>query len=234
MNILPRHLLILTLFFVCWAAPSLAAFRVAVGEESAQLMQVEENRLVGRIGGLYQCVFDRTGLAFDFISMPIKRAVFQLENHQVDVVIPLAELAGRDEFADFGGALVYAEYVYVSLKALPEIRATPGVRFVLLRGFAGNRFVHEQVQAPSDPPPLEVSSWQQVSGVLEMGRADVTVMPRQDVSAIQADPVYTQPAGRIPASLYVSRVPENQSLLTALQAGVHTCHGEFAEQLRDL
>lgn len=226
--------LLTSLCLLCWGGDSLAITRVAVGVESANLLQIEDNRLVGRIGALYQCVFDRVDRDFEFVGMPIKRADYLLRNREIDVVIPLAKLSARDEHADFAGALAYAEYVFVSLREIPDISTGADLRYVLLRGFAGNRFVYELLGASLDDRPLEVSSWQQVSGLLERGRADVTVMPRQDVGAITAGDIHTQPAGRIPASLYVSRKPENRQLLTLLRVAVGECHEKYAEHLDNL
>lgn len=52
------------------ARTSPQSFPVAVSENASDVLRVEDGQLAGIAAPLYQCVFERTELAFSFTSMP--------------------------------------------------------------------------------------------------------------------------------------------------------------------
>lgn len=211
--------------------PVLAAeFRVAVSENASDIVRVENGELAGIAAPIYRCVFAGTGLDFSYVELPLARSLFHLENGEVAVAMPLASSPDRDRYGAFPGNLVDVRYLFLSFRELPPMKEAGDLLYVLPRGHLGARFV-ESVRTRG----IEVSSWQQVFTMLKLGRADFTIVPQVILPDILQDldePMYTQPAGSVPASLYVSRAFLDTGLEQRLAERIDICRVRFEDEIR--
>ena len=203
---------------------------VAVSQNASNVLRVEDGRLVGVAAPLYRCVFERTGLEFSFIEMPLARALFSYEHGEVAAVVPLAQSEERDRYGTFAGPLIDVQYVLLSLQELPSFKAIEGMVYVVPRAHLGRQFVSDFVLGG-----FEVNSWDQVFSMLRLGRADFTVVPRVILNELLEDPgasFYTLPAGVVPSSLYISDAYVDGDLDQRLIRSVATCRAVFEEDIR--
>lgn len=222
-------LLILSVASVSAQASS-QAYTVAVSKNASDVLWVEDGELAGIAAPLYQCVFDRTGLEFTFVNMPLSRALFNFEHGEVAVALPLAKTIERDRHGVFAGSLIDVQYLLLSLEALPSMEAIEGMLYVLPRGHLGKQFIEDFV-----PGGFEVNSWEQVFSMLRLGRADLTVVPQlilEDILEGAELPFHTLPAGSVPSSLYISDAYVDTRLDEELMASVAFCREAFAEDIQ--
>ncbi|MFL1404158.1 hypothetical protein ACJO2E_02280 [Marinobacter sp. M1N3S26] len=213
------------------STPVLAAeFRVAVSENASDIIRVENGELAGIAAPIYQCVFGGTGFDFSFVQLPLVRSLFHLENGEIAVAMPLASSPDRDRYGVFPGNLIDIRYLLLSFRELPPMEEAGDLLYVLPRGHLGARFV-ESVRTRR----IEVSSWQQVFTMLKLGRADFTIVPQvilPDILREVDEPLYTQPAGSVPSSLYVSRAFLDTGLEQRLAESIDTCRVRFEDEIR--
>jgi len=179
-----------------------ASLRVVVSSDMLDLVDIEGGKLVGAVGGLYQCVFDRMGEEVRFVKAPLKRGLLEIRNHDADVLIPLAQGASRDRFAEFGGALLEADYAFISKAKLPENFERLGLTYGIPRSFVGKDLITDTGAVIE-----EVSEWSQLPQLLERDRIDVIVLPSlitAEVLGKDEEKLVKRYAGTIPASLYMS------------------------------
>ncbi|MFY3775745.1 hypothetical protein ACOSZC_16480 [Marinobacter salsuginis] len=202
------------------ASGSSAALRVIVSSDMAHLVDVEDSKLVGTIGSLYQCVFDHAEEEVVFTRAPLKRGLLEIRKHRADILIPLARSASRDEFAEFGGALLGADYVFVSKNRLPDNYEKLGLTYGIPREFVGKDLI-----ADPDAVIEEVSDWSQLPPLLQKSRIDVIVVPTLIAPKVLAGlekNLFMKYAGTIPASLYMSSTLE-QELQARIRESVQSC-----------
>lgn len=207
-----------------------SAFPVAVSENASDVLKVRDGKLEGLAAPLYRCVFDRTGLDFTFVEMPLARALFNFEYGEVAVVVPLAKTAERDRYGVFAGPLIDVEYLLLSPEKLTSIESIEGMVYVLPRGHVGRQFVSDFAVGG-----FEVNAWEQVFNMLRRGRADFTVVPRVILEDILHDTEFTfhtWPAGTAPSSLYISDAYRDTVLDEQLMDSVAACREIFAEDIR--
>lgn len=212
------------------AQTSSPTYTVAVSKNASDVLWVEDGKLAGIAAPLYQCVFDRTGLQFSFVNVPLSRALFNFEHGEVAVALPLAKTTERDRHGVFAGALIDVRYVLVSLEELPSMEAIEGMLYVLPRGHLGKQFIEDFV-----PGGFEVNSWEQVINMLRFDRADFTVAPQmilEDILDGSELTFHTLPAGSVPSSLYISDAYLDTSLDEELIASVSVCREIFAEDIQ--
>ncbi len=196
-------------------------YTVAISAETPEVVAVESGRLTGEASPFYQCVFDRSGGQFNFVQLPQKRALHHLRNGQVAAALPLAKHPKRDEYAQFGGELLSVDFVYISLREMPDVPATTGLTYVFLREFAVERFITDP-----DARIIEAGSWEQVLALLESGRADLTIIPRETLGKLMEltdGSVFVQLAGTLPVSLYIASQFKGTSLSAAIKNAVEAC-----------
>jgi ABC-type amino acid transport substrate-binding protein len=194
---------------------------VGVGTGMLNAISYSDGDLAGDLAPLYKCVFDRSGVEPKYLEVPLKRGFKYLGSGEIDVLLPLAKSPVRDDIALFGGALFRADYVYVSLRSLPEINETEGLRYAVPRSFVGSEFIRED-----DARVSEVSDWTQLALLLEYGRIDVAVLPELMVENVFRNgetEVYQQLAGKLPISFYMSDSTQEAGVADRLMASVEQC-----------
>lgn len=213
------------------STPVLAAeFRVAVSENASDILRVEDGELEGIAAPIYQCVLEGTGFDFSLIELPLARSLMHLEDGEIAVALPLARAPDRGRYGVFAGNLVDVRYLFLSYRELPAIADTEGLLYVLPRGHLGGQFVDDALAKR-----IDVSAWTQVFTMLKLGRGDFTIVPQVVLPDILRDvdvPLYTQPAGSVPASLYVSRAFDGTGLQQRLARSIVACREEFEEEIR--
>lgn len=209
---------------------SSSEFRVAVSEHASDIIRVEDGRLAGLAAPLYECVFEHAGLDFTFVELPLARVLFHLENGEVAAAIPLARSPERDRYGVFPGTLVDVRYLFLSFHELPPLDTATDLRYVLPRGHLGKQFLNNLALVG-----IEVNTWQQVFTMLRLGRADFTIVPQSILGQLRKEidsPLFTQVAGFIPASLYVSRAFLDTRLDQRVTEGIDVCYPRFSEQIQ--
>lgn len=227
---LPRDfsLVVRTFFHVCLMVLSLTVsasaaqvIRVGVAEGMVGVLDYTDGGLTGTLSDLYQCVMEGAGQEIQYVPTPLRRGLFYLSRGEVDVLIPLAQTAERDDMARFGGELFSAEYVYVTLDDYSDITDTHGLSYGILRGFVGKVFIPATASWVE-----EVSSWDQLLPMLKLRRIDVAVMPALLVKRLLGDrigDVHVQDAGKLPVSLYLSSALEHTEVADQIMEAVETC-----------
>jgi len=198
--------------------------RVGISEEVTGLLDYSGGHLSGPLSSLYECVFERSGLEPQYVSIPLKRGLYYLEKGHLDALIPLARSPERDESLVFAGELIRSDFVYVSFKPLPKISDSESLRFGILRGFVGRVFVPESASRIE-----EVTHWPQLVPMLERGRVDVSVIPSvmiEDVLGERAKDAFVQKAGELSASMYISPRHELASVSFLVMRAVEACRPE--------
>jgi polar amino acid transport system substrate-binding protein len=184
----------------------------------SDLVDVHQGKLVGAVGNLYQCVFERVHEEVRFVKLPLKRGLLDIRHDDADVLIPLAQSASRDQFAEFGGALLEADYVFISQTPLPSNFERLGLRYGIPRSFVGRDLITD-----TDAVIEEVSEWSQLPMLLERNRIDIIVLPSliaTEVLGKYEGALLKQYAGTIPASLYMSsglKAPAKAQIRHAVQ-----------------
>ena len=197
-----------------------ASLRVIVASDMIDLVDVRQGKLVGAVGDLYQCVVDRMDEDVQFVKSPLKRGLLDIRHNDADVLIPLAPSARRDQFAEFGGALLEADYVFISQTRLPANFDRLGLRYGIPRSFVGRDLITD-----TDAVIEEVSEWSQLPMLLERNRIDVFVLPSliaTEVLGGDEGSLSRQYAGTIPASLYMSSGLE-ASVKARIRQAVQEC-----------
>ena len=225
MNRLPTRLLTVILL-VClqlWVPPPLARATLTVGVVAGlgDGLAVTDGKLTGHSARSFNCVFERLEADLDFVVLPLAKLLYQIENGQIDVGLPLAQTPDRDAYADFGGRLLQLEYVYVMLRDLPPLNASSGLTYAFVRKFYGDLLVKGE-----SPRVLGVSGWMQALELLKSGRADVVIMPWVMVNKLMAgfnQPYLLRTAEWVDLSFYVSHAQQNGLLAEELRHGVRQC-----------
>lgn len=211
----------LVVLFMMPSAHGNPSFRVGVADGPGGFLEISGGELTGSLADLYECVFTRTGLDVEFVSVPLKRGLYYLNQGVLDALMPLARTPDRDQEADFAGELFSAEYVFVTTKPILPITGKRGLRYGTLRGFVGKIFV-------TDPAANveEVSKWLQLLPMLQLDRIDVAVMPSLLADSLLEGwdaEVYVQDAGRLPISMYLSGNPRQPERVEDVEAAVRDC-----------
>lgn len=194
---------------------------VGVVDEIERELNVVDGELVGRFSPLYRCVFGAMDGQFKFVEMPLARLLFQLENGQVSIGLPLVQTLARDKFADFGGLLFQAEYVYLFIKDLPPFSQASGLTFALVR-----RFVGEDLMRGEAAKLLSVSGWRQAVNMLKIGRADAVVLPWVLVENLMKGfegEYFVRTAKWVDLSLYVSHAHGDRKLTRNIRRAISQC-----------
>lgn len=220
----PARARCLGLWLCLWLLMPLASageYRVAISAETPEVVAVESGRLTGEASPYYQCLFDRADGQFTFIQLPQKRALHHLRNGLVAAALPLARHPKRDEYAEFGGELMSVDFIYISLRETPDVPARAGLTYVFLREFAGEWFV-------TDPEAriIHASRWEQLVALLESGRADLTIMPRETLGKLlelTEQSAFVQLAGTLPVSLYIAGQLRDTPLSASIKDAVEAC-----------
>ncbi|WP_404363199.1 hypothetical protein [Marinobacter sp.] len=200
-----------------WAS----VYTVAVSQETPEVVAAEFGTLTGEASAFYQCVFARADGPFSFVQLPQKRALYHLRIGEVAAALPLAKHPTRDAYAEFGGELLSVDFVSVSFRKIPDIAATAGLTYAFLREFAVERFV-------TDPAAkiIEASRWEQVVALLESGRADLTIIPRETLDKLMAlteQSAFVQLAGTMPVSLYIADQFKDTPMSASIKEAVKAC-----------
>ena len=213
------------LFFVlvsftsgAWADSSI---RVGISEGVDGLVDHSDGKLQGTLSSLYKCVFEKSGLEPQYVSIPLKRGLYYLERGHLDALLPLARTAERDSYLVFAGELIRAEYSYVSFKPLPTSLDSMSLAFGLVRGFVGHVFIPESASKVE-----EVTSWSQLVPMLERGRIEVSVIPSMLVEEVLGDrarEAFVHRAGELAASLYISPRHELTNISFRIMNSVEAC-----------
>lgn len=213
------------LFFVVFSFTSGvwadSTIRVGISEGVDGLVNHSDGKLHGTLSSLYECVFEKSGLEPQYVSIPLKRGLYYLERGRLDALLPLARTAERDSSLVFAGELIRAEYSYVSFKPLPASLDSMSLAFGIVRGFVGHVFIPESASKID-----EVSSWSQLVPMLERGRIDVSVIPSMLVEKVlgeRAKEAFTQRAGELAASLYISPRHELTDISFRIMSSVEAC-----------
>jgi|25BtaG_2_1085352.scaffolds.fasta_scaffold00076_22 hypothetical protein len=194
---------------------------VGVGVGMLNAISYTGGDLEGDLAPLYKCVFDRSGVEAKYLELPLKRGFKYLGSGEIDVLLPLAKSPVRDDIALFGGELFRADYVYVSLRSLPDINETEGLRYAVPRSFVGSEFIREEGALVS-----EVGDWTQLALLLKFDRIDVAVLPELMVENVFKDggiEIFQQPAGKLPISFYISGNSQKPGVADRLLASVEQC-----------
>lgn len=198
-----------------------STIRVGISEGVDGLVDHSEGKLQGSLSSLYECVFEKSGLEPQYVSIPLKRGLYYLERGHLDALLPLARTAERDDSLVFAGELIRAEYSYVSFKPLPISLESMSLTFGLVRGFVGHVFIPESASNIE-----EVTSWSQLVPMLERGRIDVSVIPSMLVEKVlgeRAKEAFIQRAGELAASLYISPRLELTNISFRIMSSVESC-----------
>lgn len=101
---------------------SAQAYSIAVTDANAGALSYHDGQFTGHLAPLYQCAIDTVDQPFTVSILPQVRALRMLENGEVDMVVPLAQSAERDEYAYFASPLFTVRYLLFTLPdvALPK------------------------------------------------------------------------------------------------------------------
>lgn len=212
-----------------WAslASSRPTMTVGVVDGLGDELAVTDGALNGHSSRPYNCVLDRLDADLEFVALPLAQLLFQIENGQVDVGLPLAQTPERDAYADFGGRLLQLEYVYVMLKPLPPLNTASDLTYAFVRKFYGEKLVKGFSSSV-----MTVSGWMQALELLKSGRADVVIMPWVMVNKLMEGfdkPYMLRTAEWVDLSLYVSHAKQDGLLVESLRHGIRQCLFESPE-----
>lgn len=194
---------------------------VGVGAGMLDLISYQDGELQGYLAPVYQCVFDKIEPEVRFVELPLKRGFHHLGRGELDALLPLARSDHRDSVAVFAGELLTADYVFVSLRPLPPIDRTEGLRYAIPRDFIGAEFIPEGSSVVT-----EVGTWSQLAAMLKYDRIDAAVIPKlmvYDVFGAEGVNVYQQLAGTLPVSLYLSEFSHTNGLASDVFEAVEAC-----------
>lgn len=101
---------------------SVEAYSIAVTDANVGALSYRDGQFTGHLAPLYQCAIDTVDQPFTVSILPQVRALRMLQNNEVDMVVPLAQSAERDDYAYFASPLFTVSYL---LFTLPSV-AMPG------------------------------------------------------------------------------------------------------------
>lgn len=216
-----KILVLATLSLIGFSVQAKDSISVGVGAGMLGLISYQEGQLQGYLAPVYQCVFDKIEPEVKFIELPLKRGFHHLGRGDLDALLPLARSDHRDAVAMFAGELLRADYVFVSLRPLPPVKETEGLRYAVPRGFIGAEFIPKGSSVVT-----EVGTWSQLAAMLKYDRIDAAVIPKlmvYDVFGSEVINIYQQLAGSLPVSFYLSEFSQTNGLASQVFDAVEAC-----------
>jgi len=210
---------------LCLVIPTLSPAQtvtIGIGDTNRVALSFENGQFGGALARLYQCAMDSAGLEYRVNFFPQVRILHMLEKGEIDLGLPLAKLAERDEYAVFTLPLLETRFHLFTRQDIDPQSDLSGYTFSVLRASASAR-----VAASHNANFVEVASWIQALSLARLGRFDGALIPAPivaDIGEDQLDGLKRIDFGSIPVSIYVSRKIDNtEELVTRLNAAIKEC-----------
>lgn len=206
------------------AALSAHTVTIGIGDTNRVALSYENGQFGGSLARLYQCTLDSAGLSYTVRFYPQVRVLHLLEKGEIDLGLPLARLAERDEYAEFTKPLFETRFHLFTRRDIDPNSDLSGYTFTVLRASASAK-----IAASRNAGYEEVASWTQALSLAKLGRFDGALIPAPIVADIGADKLeglMRIDFGSIPVSIYVSKNIDNSGELVALlNAAIEECRG---------